>query len=473
MPRATDINQSGSSMKPEANVTDDVQQRDRDQLYALREMHIESLDRLIDEIEDPERLQALNEDDLAVRQERMGAHFVNMERAHRLYQPVCVVASNEIYNHIETRLMNAMSKIRGQIRELRKDNSSIGQIEFTRGAVDGNSAMARQFSSVIRVETAQPPKIGTFNGDAFAWPAFRDLFIAEVHNKEFEPVTKLLYLQEACIGKAAEKLGPWQPTSNNYREAWDFMMAAYNDDYHVIHGILGKLFAVERQERESHDSLSTVVDALTNAQRQLQAICPQSTNPLLDQFWIHVAKQRLPKKTLDSWEQHRNREGAVGLPTGDSFRKFLETKARGRREFEQPDTVRSEQAVKFGRSQQESGNRFRPYENSRNRADPCTSQEKSYQCHQNGSTIKCVVPTCNQSHPAWKCEAFFELALTERCELVRKRRLCAVCLNSGHLSYMCSRIATACTKCPEAKHKHHCKLCPKAMNEKSCTMEQL
>lgn len=171
--------------------------------------------------------------------------------------------------------------------------------------------------------------------------------------KEFNPVTKLLFLQEACVEQAATKLGPWQPTSDNYKEAWNTMMAAYNDDYHVIHGILGNLYAVERQERECHESLNLVVDALTNSQRQLQAICPQPTNPLMDQMWIHVAKQRLPKKTLDSWEQQRNRDGNAGLPTSDTFRKFLETKVRGRREFEEPESTESKSTSHGGKTQKE------------------------------------------------------------------------------------------------------------------------
>lgn len=445
MPKATDHGGPGVGPEPEvresgSNVTDDIQQLndDREHLYILRETHIECLNRFIVEINDDEQFGALDEDDLAVRKERIEAHFADMERAHRLYRQVCVLASNEVYDCMEINLLNMMSKIRKRFRELRgNEHSSIEDGGFTRGATNANSTVAQPFPSVIRVETTQPPKIGTFNGDAAAWPAFRDLFIAEVHNRDFEPVAKLLYLQDACIEKAAEKLGPWQPTNDNYKEAWDSMMAAYNDDYHVIHGILGKLFAVEHQERESHESLSKVVDVLNNTQRQLQAICPQSTNPLLDQVWIHVAKQRLPKKTLDSWEQYRNRDGAMGLPTGDSFRKFLETKARGRREFELPDAGRAKQTCNAGRSQRESSNRFRPYEQSRDQAKSYSGRDESYggrdrsyngrdKSYQGGRNesgrttdfTECVTPSCKQSHAAWRCDAFFKLPLTERRDLI-------------------------------------------------------
>lgn len=239
------------------------------------------------------------------------------------------------------------------------------------------------------------------------------------------------------------------------------MNAAYNDDYHVIHGILGKLYAVERQEREDHESLNTVVDALTSSQRQLESMCEPPA--LIDQMWIHVAKQRLPKKTLDSWEQHRNRDKTAGLPTSDSFRDFLESKARGRREFEKPDTARPKPSASGGKAQKDPSIRFRPYETSRER-------DKSYSNQRNQSsgssrTTECVVPACQQSHPAWKCSLFGGLPLSERRELMRKHRLCGICLGSGHFSFACTRREMECGKCPNAPFKHHKKLCPKMATE--------
>lgn len=292
MPRATGNGQSDFRMKSEMNVADIQQRSDRqDQLYAMRRMHIESLNRFANEIDDPDRFQALNEDDLAIRQERMMAHFADMERAHRLYLQVCRFASNEVYDHIETRVMNAMSRIRKRLREI----------------------------------------------------------------------------------------------SSN-----------------VIHGMLGRMLTKEQQERESNEPLRAVVEALTNVQRQMQPM-RQDTSYM--------------KRTASGGEQRK-----------------------------------------------ESGKRFRPYENSCNQAEPCINRDKSYQRNRdksaqgNGST-KCVVPTCQQYHAAWKCKAFFGLPLAERRKLVRKHRLCNICLSSGHLSFTCPRISAACTKCPEARYGHHYKMC--------------
>lgn len=309
--------------------------REREHLYAQREMHIESLKRFFNEINDPERFRALDQDDLVLRQGRLKQHFSDMERAHRQYRQICILASDDIYEQEEAKLLQAMAKI-------------------------------------------------------------------------------------------------------------------------------------------SHESLSTIVDALNNSQRRLQAICPHPTNPLLDQVWINLAKQRLPKRTLDSWEQQRNRDGANGLPSGESFRKFLETKARGRREFEQPEVPRSKHPAGGGKTQRESSNRFRPYENNRNRDNSYSNRDRSHQNNRNefketNNTIECVVPTCKQKHQAWMCDAFFKMSLTDRRNLIRDKRLCSTCLSSGHLSFSCTRPAMACKKCPEAPYKHHYKMCSKAVTSDQST----
>lgn len=53
---------------------------------------------------------------------------------------------------------------------------------------------------------------------------------------------------------------------------------------------------------------------------------------------IFYAKSRLPRYTIDAWEQQRNRDSAHGLPTLEQFKSFLEVKAQGRREYEIPDS---------------------------------------------------------------------------------------------------------------------------------------
>lgn len=234
------------------------------------------------------------------------------------------------------------------------------------------------------------------------------------------------------------------------------MMSSYNDEYHVIHGLVGKFLAVQRQERASHNSISCVSDALTNCRRQLRSIegGADMREKINDQVWIHLAKLRLDKQTLDSWERFRNQH-CRELPTCEEFQSFLETRAKGRREYE-PDIDWASSTTAKGRSGHDSvANRSKPYDRDGQRA-------RSGGHDQNRQT-KCAVPGCNETHPAWRCELFGHLPLTQRRELSDRHRLCRCCLGSGHLAGQCPR--QGCAKCPDARFKHYFKLCPKTTDD--------
>lgn len=424
---------------------DSQQEEDRERLHALRESHLEQLERFFKELFSKVIFNKFTEQELQTRLDRMHKHFDNMEKAHTLYRQVCMLASNRIYATTETRYMRAVSKIKRRLKEL----SSVEQSSFQAG-IAANSTIN---PTVIRVETARVPQLGKFNGTPCDWPAFRDLFIAEVHSKDFDNVTKLLYLQEACIERAAATLGPWQPTADNYKAAWDMMMSAYDDDYHVIQGILGKMGAVGRQEKESHTSLRAVLDSLNSCTRQLDAIVGRDVQ--YDQCWIHNAKQKLPQHTRDAWEQRRSQRTDGALPTLDEFKKFLDTKAKGRREYEQ-ETNWSNQGEGSSKSKQDSGqSRYKPYDKN---ASHRNNSERPWTKRPSGPP-KCVMSGCGQTHYLDQCEAFNKLTHYERVNITREHRLCRVCLLPGHMALECKR--SQCKRCPESKIKHHHKICGK------------
>lgn len=310
---------------------------DRDLLYAIRELHIGTLTRALRQISNVNAFGGMTIGQLRVNKERIQSHFDSMEKAHVLYRRECLLSSDDLYRRLEARSVKALAKIEDRLEELTRNvrtsrmqgsSSPIANEENRsgmRGSFCANLSMEGPGQPIIRVETAREPRIGKFNGDPADWPIFRDLFLTEVHNKGYDPVAKLLYLQAACTDDAAAVLGPWPPTADNYAPAWEVMMKKYNDNYHVIHGIFKRMFATPRQDSEDHKSLETVA--------------PQ---PILwDQICIHFARQRLPRSTLDAWEQFRNRKEKNGMPTLEEFKEFLDSKARGRSEREDDPTVTS------------------------------------------------------------------------------------------------------------------------------------
>lgn len=449
--------------------------QERDRLYELREAHLQALYHEFEMINDDDRFYALSLADLETCQTRMQETFKAMEEAHHQYRQRAMLASNEILESVQADLLSALTKMQPRIQVLTSTSQNATQSphahttfgQFAASAA-ANSTMNPDGQAVIRVEQPHRPQIGKFNGSMADWPAFRDLFLAEVHNRPLDPVRKLLLLKDACVGKAADTLGAWQPTAENYQLAWDAMMSVYNDEYHIIHGILAKLNATSKQDEETHDALRAILDSLNSCTRQLQSFT--TPDVLINQVWINHAKQRLPRKTLDAWEQHRNTTNSGRLSTLDEFKQFLDSRAKARREFENQSTLVQHvggQQIKQESKQVTTPSRTKPYERHvKNRAVDTSTSRLGF-----GPPTKCVMPNCIQVHYLGQCRFFAPLSLKDKLKVVQDNDFCKCCLSAGHRAAQCQR--SGCSKCPNDRVKHHFRLCPKAGDTKPSTTPEV
>lgn len=186
-------------------------------------------------------------------------------------------------------------------------------------------------AQMLQALRKREPTVGQFTGEPQLWPAFRDLFILEVHNRDnLEPVTKLTFLKNACIGKAQSALGLWSHTNESYDGAWALMQKRYDDSYKITQGLVNMLFALPAATAETHDGLSQLVDTIQSVLRQL-------INARIDvaswDVWLRaLVINRLPIATVDAWEQHR---GSDHNPSLESMLEFIAARARGRMYHEQ------------------------------------------------------------------------------------------------------------------------------------------
>lgn len=109
------------------------------------------------------------------------------------------------------------------------------------------------------------------------------------------------------------------------------------------------------------------------------------------------------------------------------------------------------------RSNEPSTSRSKLYEKDGNRGESSMKTEPIGSAR----STECVVSHCKQPHPAWRCDVFHKLPLSERKGLMKQHRLCRCCLSPGHKAMQCKR--DGCAKCPEPiGSKNHIKLCQKA-----------
>lgn len=191
---------------------------------------------------------------------------------------------------------------------------------------------------------------------------------------------------------------------------------------------------------------------------------------LTDQIWIHHSKQRLPRKTLDAWEQHRNQNCTDTLPTLNDFKLFLDSRAKARREFEnQSSLVRHVGGHKIKQESRSRGDtsqsRFKPYDKATKRQTTLRASNDRF-----GFLLptNCIMPGCNQVHYLGQCRHFATLSMDDKLQKVQEKQLCKCCLASGHAAAKCER--TGCSRCPNERVKHHFRLCPKAGEMKPSTM---
>lgn len=194
------------------------------QLYIRRDHEQELLKGLIDKLQDPNVFDTMSVQDLRIRLSRMQRHFDLFEAADMEYRGSSLLLTNNVYQTMEEEYMVAVGLIQTRLDavDTHDHNRTLSSTDYeNRG-------------TIIKVETTQPPQLGTFSGNPAEWPAFRDLFLSDVDSRAIDPVAKLRYLQQACKGKAAMTLGPWRPTAENYKPAWEMLVKAYDDSYHVI-----------------------------------------------------------------------------------------------------------------------------------------------------------------------------------------------------------------------------------------------
>lgn len=346
---------------------------------------------------------------------------------------------------------------------------------------------------VVHVINKREPRVSKFNGDSHQWPAFRDMFIAEVHNRaDIESVTKLSILKNACTDQAADTLGLWSHTNDSYVGAWDLLKERYEDAYSIKQSLIRQVFTLPQLKEEKHESLSHMVNMIESVIRQLKNM--QVNTDDWDPMLIHMVVSRLPRVTADDWEQRRV---IAEEPTLRSLLTYVSGRARGRLHYEYMDMPPKDQSSEshkpkqfprkawaYENNQRQSGSGYagmkRPandeYHGARgpgskrfrnesptgyNRDQRHGKQDKPAKYNNVGDgkgKAKPACRMCNDEHFLYKCPKFGAITIAKRCELLTQWGLCTVCFRA-HGKDECNW--TGCFKC---KGNHHALNCPNKQN---------
>lgn len=337
---------------------------------------------------------------------------------------------------------------------LRAESLYVSTAEKLRAAITDRESQVHVAQQIVPYELQYRPDVGKFDGTPAKWPAFRDLFIAEVHSRNIDNVRKLLILQKACTNQAAAVLGDWYPVADNYAAAWQLLCQKYDDVFAIKQNVIGGIFKLQPIHEETYDGLTHIVNVINNTLRQLAAM--QVEVHTWDVMIINWGMSILPGTTVDSWEQKRQPSHEPSLP---ELLEHINARARGR--------VACEQTVKRSDNTAKPEQPFRkqPYPPKPNHTKGTNYGSRQPANHSStakhtpsavSNTHKRKSCSCTDEHFLTQCPQFIKANLAQRKEMIKKTSLCHVCLRD-HPSNECRY--RGCFACNGEMHNYM--LCPR------------
>ncbi|KAL0849193.1 hypothetical protein ABMA28_013532 [Loxostege sticticalis] len=280
-----------------------------------------------------------------------------------------------------------------------------------------------------RQDFVRLPKIDLphFSGDYQKWLEFRDTYLSLIHNNQtINEINKFHYLRAALRGDALNIIQSLDFTSTNYSIAWNLLTERFDNEKILISNHLQALLNLDKIQKESSDSLRTMIDTINKNLRSLAAL-GQPTD-YWDTLIIHVMAQKLDYSSNLKWEEFRNNH--TDILDLKQFLKFLSNRA------DLLLTIQNNKQVnKTNNSQSQS---YNTNSTQKNKTFTVSTANKP-------ATVSC--PLCDQEHHLYNCQAFRDLDVDARILKVKHFSVCTNCLRPGHTENRCR--LSHCKYCTE------------------------
>lgn len=252
------------------------------------------------------------------------------------------------------------------------------------------------------------PKISLpkFSGDYNSWLSFRDFFTSMIiANPDIWSVEKLHYLKNHVSGETARRIANFAITSENFSQAWNVLVARYENKRVLVNAYFDQLFRLKSLTRKSAEDLKDLLATVKEVLGSLQFLGAPIEK--WDYFIVYFVAKRLDPDSRKAWElqQGNNTEPAMLSDLED----FLDGRTRAL------EMVSSSILDKPGRS-----------------AKPSNGSRASARVNAAAaSSVKCAL--CGESHYISRCQQFLSKTVAERRDVVTTKRLCFNCLGAHKL----------------------------------------
>ena len=268
------------------------------------------------------------------------------------------------------------------------------------------------------------PKLAlpTFTGSYSEWTSFADLFTAAVDsNTSLTDSEKLNYLKACVKGDAAKLISTITITDANYSLASKLLRDRYDNKRCIVQAHLQAIWNQSAMKSESASNLRKLLETTNEHLRALKDLGqPVDQWDSLLVFWIG------DKMDAESRRQWQLDNPGSDLLTWKKLETFLDTRSRA---------LECGGSVKAAAQSDKDSNKV-------------SGGARTVQGYQ--ATVVCC-DLCSEDHRLHACPQFKRMTVTDRFNLVKKKRACFNCLSPDHSASEC----TSKFSCRECKGKHH------------------
>ncbi|KRZ75318.1 hypothetical protein T10_11327 [Trichinella papuae] len=367
-----------------------------------------------------QRLQHLcdNETDLvAIREatnavEEVKEAFLNSRRARQDELPESDKAKALAdYDH----LLNLVTQLQNRASDLLKNHSHQPDLSH-------NLATQRQGECVPLSAIVQILKLPTYSGDILEFKAFWGQFEAAVHcRKDFDNVTKFVYLKSCLSGEALQLANGLTITAENYEALVKLLHDRFHRTTDILDAHINRLHELQPASSHSRKELLRLHDEINS---QLLEICAlgrdidTSDTKLISGFRMLLPRiaKLLPTQTRTKWKEHSAKLTEEQV-TSQTFLSFL-----------------SQQALCMDNTEN-LANRKRQSSPARHNVRRQPRKHTTIDALHASLILKCAV--CQGEHHISNCPQFLNQGSEERKKTARTLYLCFKCLRQGHRATEC------------------------------------
>nr|XP_042908418.1 uncharacterized protein LOC122271410 [Parasteatoda tepidariorum] len=158
------------------------------------------------------------------------------------------------------------------------------------GGVSPDESKLKLTESCLKLPKFELP---SFYGDFNNWMSFKELFLSSIDkNPELTELQKFQYLFASLKGTAHKLISGFSLTDENYKHAWQTLVARYDNKRELAFAQISKLFNLKAIKSNSAASIFEILDTCNEVIRILSTL-KLEVNPMVDVILIYFILGKL------------------------------------------------------------------------------------------------------------------------------------------------------------------------------------